>query len=338
MNRAELQNTIEQMAVSGKGILAADESHPAIGKRFQTIGVESTPNKRSEYREVLFTTKDLGQHVSGAILFEETLSQLSSCGKTLSTLLQEQGIVPGIKVDKGLVSLAHTQGEKVTQGLDGLPARLDIYKEEGARFAKWRAVYSIADFTPSSLAIKTNAECLARYAAICQEQGIVPIVEPEVLMSGTHSLDQSEEVHEIVLHEVFNALYRHQVELEHIILKPSMVIAGSENSNKDSIEEVAEATCRILRRTVPAAVPTINFLSGGQSPEEATAHLNAMNQLNGHNPWLLSFSYGRALQEPALSAWSGKWDNKDAAQKILYKRAKLNGAASKGEYSMSMEA
>ncbi len=337
MSKTEMQETIEKMSVPGKGILAADESSPTIAKRFQTIGVDSTEDARREYREILFSTPDLGKQIHGVILFEETLAQTASNGKLIPEILREQGIVPGIKVDKGLAELAGTRGEKVTQGLDGLSDRLATYKEQGARFAKWRAVYSITDALPSRLAIETNAECLARYAAICQAQGIVPIVEPEVLMEGTHDLERSEQVHLAVFHEVFHALHRHRVQLEYMILKPSMVITGSDNPNKATTEEVAEATVRILRQTVPAAVPTINFLSGGQSDVEATAHLNMMNALGGSRPWRLSFSYGRALQAPALKAWNGKLANKEKAQQALHKRAVFNSAASMGEYLPSME-
>ena len=337
MSAKELQDTIEKMAISRKGILAADESTPTIGKRFKTINVESTEESRRSYRETLFATEGLGDYICGVILFEETLGQPSSNGVTLGGLLEKRGMIPGIKVDKGLTDLAHAPGEKVTQGLDGLSDRLAGYKEQGARFAKWRAVYSVTDSLPSRHAIETNAECLARYAAICQEHGIVPIVEPEVLMDGSHDLARSEAVHEAVLHEVFHALHRHGVVLEHIILKPSMVISGSENSNRASVQEVAEATVRVLRRTVPAAVPTINFLSGGQGDEEATAHLNAMNALDVSRPWVLSFSYGRALQAPALSAWGGKAENVANAQKALHHRAKMNAAATVGEYSDAME-
>ncbi|MFT4552924.1 MAG: fructose-bisphosphate aldolase class I [Chlamydiales bacterium] len=337
MTDAIMQETIEKMTAPGKGILAADESSPTIAKRFQSIDVESTEDKRCEYRELLFTTQGIEKFIHGVILFEETLSQSASNGKRFPDILQELGIVPGIKVDKGLAPLANSPNEKVTQGLDGLSERLAIYKDQGAQFAKWRAVYTINNTLPSSLAIQVNAECLARYAAICQEQGFVPIVEPEVLMAGTHDIARSEEVHKAVIHEVFQALHHHKVKLEYIILKPSMVISGSDNRIKASTEEVAEATIRVLRQTVPAAVPTINFLSGGQSDIEATAHLNAMNALGANNPWLLSFSYGRALQAPALQAWSGKAENKEVAQQALYKRAVLNAAASKGKYVAEME-
>ncbi len=332
----EMQATIDEMAVAGKGILAADESDKTIKKRFDTISLESTETTRRDYRAMLFTTPKVAQFINGVILFEETLKQSDTNGKTLPDLLAEQGIVPGIKVDKGLIDLANTHNEKITQGLDGLPERLAEYKKLGARFAKWRAVYTITDTLPSQLAIMTNAENLARYAAICQTQGIVPIVEPEVLIDGTHTIERCAYVTERVQNAVFTALRRHHVSLEHIILKPSMVVAGKTCKQQASVEEVARATVEVLRRTVPAAVPTINFLSGGQTPEQATTHLNAMNQL-GPNPWVLSYSYGRALQEPCLKAWQGKVENVPTTQQALFKRAKLNSAASLGQYTDAME-
>lgn len=332
----ELVSTIEEMSIPGKGILAADESTNTIAKRLASINVENTEANRLAYRELLFTTKDLGDFVNGVILFEETLGQTASNGAALPTLLSEQGIIPGIKVDKGLITMANTEDEKITQGLDGLADRLKGYKEQGARFAKWRNVHQITAFTPSMAAIKSGAENLARYAAICQNVGIVPIVEPEVLMDGDHGIDQSAEMTEIVLNELFQALFLHQVALESIILKPSMVISGSTCPEQSPPEEVAEYTLGVFQNTVPAAVPTINFLSGGQTPEQATANLNAMNVLNTQ-PWNLSFSYGRALQETCLKAWQGKSENVEAAQQALFKRAMLNSAASVGEYKVDME-
>lgn len=326
----ELEATMMQLALPIKGILAADESHGTIAKRFNAIQVESTAENRRAYREMLFTTPQLHQFISGVILFEETLGQRASNGKLFPEVLAEQGIVPGIKVDKGITNLPNTQDEKITQGLDGLAERLVTYKEMGARFAKWRAVLNIAEHLPSTLAMRANAEALARYAAICQSQGIVPIVEPELLMDGNHSIERCAEATEQTLHEVFNALYRHGVILEGIILKPGMVISGVDHQPKNSITAVAQNTLRVLRRTVPAAVPTINFLSGGQSPELATAHLNAMNATK-QLPWLLSFSYGRALQDPALKTWHGKPENVAAAQQALLSRAKFNAAATRGE-------
>src|SRR3990167_2828434 len=269
MNINELETTINQLAISGKGILAADESTGTITKRFQAAGIESTEDTRRAYREMLMMTKGINQFIAGIILYEETLNQKTSRGVLFPEALTKLGIVPGIKVDKGLVPLANTQQENVTQGLDGLSERLVEYKSKGARFAKWRSVYTISPHTPSELAILTNAEILARYAAICQAQGIVPIVEPEVLIDGTHTLERCEEVSEPVFHAVFQALFRHKVSLEHIILKPSMVINGKSCAQKASVEEVAKATIRVLKRTVPGAVPSINFLSGGQTSEQA---------------------------------------------------------------------
>lgn len=335
-NIKELETTIQKLAAYGKGILAADESTPTITKRFQALGIESTEETRREYREMLMGTPHINQYVAGVILFEETLNQKTSQHCLFPEMLNQLDILPGIKVDKGLVHLAHTQEEMVTQGLDGLPERLAEYKTKGARFAKWRAVYTITANTPSTLAIKTNAEVLARYAAICQEQGIVPIVEPEVLIDGDHTIERCEEVSEPVLHALFRALNRHQVQLEYIVLKPSMVISGKACSQKASVEAVAKATLRVLRRCVPAAVPTINFLSGGQSSEQATAHLNAMNA-SGPLPWNVSFSYARALQEQAMKTWAGATKNIPAAQQAFLKRAKLNSLAAMGQYSTTKE-
>lgn len=336
MSIHELEATIMQLAVPGKGILAADESHSTIGKRFSSVNVESTAETRRAYRELLFTTPGLSEYVNGVILFEETLGQRSSNNQLFPDFLSEQGIVPGIKVDKGLVALPGTRDEKVTQGLDGLPERLSMYKEMGARFAKWRAVFTISADQPSSLAMHANAEALARYAAICQSVGIVPIVEPELLIDGEHTIERCAEATEQTLRGVFKALSRYKVILECIVLKPSMVLPGADRRPQVSVNEVAQTTLKILRRTVPAAVPTISFLSGGQSAELATQHLNAMNT-GKPQPWLLSFSYGRALQDPCLKTWLGRKENIAAAQKALYKRAKLNSAASKGQYTETME-
>lgn len=332
-----LDATIRQIAIPGKGILAADESGQTIAKRFATIQVESTENNRRIYREMLFTAPQLSDYVNGVILYEETLGQKASNGSTLANVLEKQGIIPGIKVDKGLVDLVGTDHEKVTQGLDGLSDRLVTYKEMGARFAKWRAVFDITDVKPSCLAMETNAHNLARYAAICQAHGIVPIVEPEVLMDGDHSIERCAEVTEKVLHTVFHHLYLNKVTLEHIILKPSMVISGSTCKQQASSEQVARETVRVLLRTVPAAVPTINFLSGGQSAEFATENLHWMNKLHPNLPWLLSFSYGRALQAPSLDAWHGKDSQLTQGQEALLKRARLNAAACLGEYNNTME-
>ena len=332
----EMQATIEQMVQKGKGILAADESAPTIEKRFNAINVESTEENRRFWRSLLITTPNLGDYISGIIMFEETLIQKDNDGRLLPMAAEQQGIVPGIKVDKGKIPLVNTTGDMITQGLDGLADRLKVYKDQGARFAKWREVYPIETHTPSRLGIDANAEVLARYAAICQSMGIVPIVEPEVLIDGDHSIERCAEVIEAVQHAVYHALHRYAVVLEHTILKPSMVTPGKSYATRANPEQVAEQTIKVLRRTVPAAVPSINFLSGGQSDEEATANLNAMNAGNPQ-PWELSFSYGRALQQPALKAWQGKQENREAAQQALFKRAQLNGKARYGEYTVDME-
>lgn len=337
MNLKELEKTVNQLAEKGKGILAADESAGTIGKRFAAVNVESTEETRRTYRDLLMCTPGLSQYVAGVILFEETLSQKSSDGLPFPEKLKQLGILPGIKVDKGLTLLPNTKDEQVTQGLDNLSERLAEYRKQGATFAKWRAVYSISQQTPSRLAIKTNAECLARYAALCQANDIVPIVEPEVLIDGEHTIEQCALISENVFHAVFNALYRHKVKLEYMVLKPSMVISGKQSSKKASIEDVARATITILKRTVPAAVPTINFLSGGQSSEDATAHLNAMHTLFPNLPWNVSFSYSRALQDYPLKIWKGDSKNNANAQKIFLERCKLNSLASIGKYDASME-
>ncbi len=336
MHFDELSDTMDHMLQDGKGILAADESNGTIGKRFDTIGVENNENNRRDYRLLLATTADLENYINGVILFEETFQNKDQNGTPIAQLFTEKGILPGIKVDKGLTLLANTDEEKVTQGLDGLSERLLHYKELGAKFAKWRNVYSISEFTPSLTAIRAGAEVLARYAATCQSIGIVPIVEPEVLMDGDHTIERCAEACEMVLHELFCSLFVHQVELEHIILKPSMVTSGKNTKPFSSPEEVAAYTLSVFRTNVPAAVPTINFLSGGQTPQQATANLNAINS-QGYQPWSLSFSYGRALQEDCLRAWGGKASNVEAAQAALLKRAQLNGQACFGEYNSDME-
>lgn len=332
-----LEDTIAKLAARGKGILAADESTPTITKRFAAIGIESTEENRRAYREMLLTTPNINEFIAGVILYEETLNQKMSNGIYFPESLTKAGILPGIKVDKGLVNLPFTSDEQVTQGLDGLGERLAAYREQGARFAKWRAVYSISDKTPSTLAIKANAECLARYAALCQANGIVPIVEPEVLIDGNHTIERCAEVTEPVLHALFHALYRHKVKLEYIVLKPSMVISGKTCQNKATADQVGIATVTILKRTVPSAVPTINFLSGGQSCEDATANLQAMNALSSHLPWNLSFSYARALQDYPMKIWRGDASNVASAQNAFYERARLNSLASVGKYATSME-
>lgn len=332
----ELQQTISDMVDDHRGILAVDESAPTIKKRFAAIEVASTEENRRSYRALLLDTQGLGEYISGVILFEETLTQENDKGKLLPEVAWSQGIVPGIKVDKGKGPLSGAPGDQITRGLDGLGDRLRIYKEQGARFAKWREVYPVTPVNPTALGLRANAEVLARYAAVCQELGIVPIVEPEVLMDGTHEIDRCAEVIEAVHHSVFHALHLHGVQFEQMILKPSMVLPGKE-CRRAAPQEIAEATLRVLQRTVPAAVPSINFLSGGQGPEEATENLNAINQLRGNAPWQLSISYGRALQQPALHAWQGRAETRELAQQALLKRARLNSLARRGEYATNME-
>lgn len=333
--QSELQKTINDLVLPGKGILAADESTSTITKRFDANKIPCSEETRLAYRHMLFNTENLNNYISGVILYEETLGQ-SSNGLSLPALLASKNIVPGIKVDKGLVPLANSRNEKTTQGWDNLNERLQEYKKQGARFAKWRAVYNIGADCPSYVAIHANADGLARYAAICQENGIVPIVEPELLMDGDHSIEQCSKITQWALHEVFNALFIYGVKLEYIILKPSMVIAGNKHVKQSTPEQVAQETISILKRTVPSAVPSINFLSGGQTPQQATENLDAMNKLGPH-PWHLSFSYGRALQEPALHSWEGKSSNVELSQKALLMRARLNSEATNGTYSILME-
>ncbi len=335
-NLSELEATINDMVQRGRGILAVDESSPTIAKRFQAIDVVSNEENRRVWRSALLTTPELGEYISGTILFEETLIQETDDNKSIPQAAWAQKIVPGIKVDKGKIPLALSPGDLITQGLDGLADRLRGYKEQGARFAKWREVYAIGKHAPTKHGIEANAEMLARYAAVCQEESIVPIVEPEVLMDGGHDIDHHAEVSEAVQQAVFNALHRHHVILELMILKPNMILPGKDNRRAES-DEVAAATLKVLRRTVPSAMPSINFLSGGQGPEEATENLNAINQLSPNEPWQLSISYGRALQQPALQAWQGKSENIPAAQQALLKRARLNHLAMLGEYQSSME-
>jgi fructose-bisphosphate aldolase class I len=332
-----LQQTIEDMVDDHRGILAMDESAPTIKKRFDPINVESTAENRQSYRSMLLETKGLGNFISAAILFEETLGQTDGEGTPLPEVSWSQKIVPGIKVDKGKGPLSGAPGDEITYGLDGLADRLKVYIAQGARFAKWREVYAISDVNPTPLGQRANAEMLARYAAVCQELGVVPIVEPEVLMDGSHDIQRCAEVTEQTLQTVFHTLNLHGVVLEQMILKPSMILPGKA-CRQAPAEEVAEATLKVLRRSVPAAVPSINFLSGGQGPEEATQNLNAINQLRGNAPWQLSISYGRALQQPALQAWQGKTENAAATQAALLKRARLNSLARQGQYQISMEA
>ena len=333
--RQKLQQTINDMVDEHRGILAADESSPTIAKRFSAIKLESSEENRRSYRSLLLETPGLGEFISGVILFEETLGQKNAAATPLPEVAWQQKIVPGIKVDKGTEPLAGAPGDLITKGLDGLAERLTGYIAQGARFAKWREVYPITASNPTPLGLRANAEALAHYAAICQQLGVVPIVEPEVLMDGDHDIDRCEAVTTQVLHAVFDALYQHDVRLEHMILKPSMVLPGKTCRTADPAE-IAEASLRVYRRTIPAAVPSINFLSGGQSPEEATANLNAINLIGG--PWQLSLSYGRALQQPVLQAWQGKPENLEAAQAALLKRARLNSLARQGLYMASMEA
>jgi fructose-bisphosphate aldolase, class I len=333
---AELAATAEALVAEGKGILAADESDGTIKKRFDSIGIESTEENRRAYRDMLFTTEGVEDYISGVILFDETIRQKASDGTPFPQLLESRGIIPGIKVDKGAKPLANATGETITEGLDGLRERLQEYRELGARFAKWRAVYSIGDDLPSQYCEWTNAHALARYAALCQEVGLVPIVEPEVLQDGTHTIERSFIVTSRVLGAVFTELFDQKVELEGILLKPNMVLSGYDASQRADAEAVAEWTLKCFRRHVPAAVPGIVFLSGGQSDEDATANLNAMNVLGPH-PWELSFSYGRALQAPSLKAWAGKPDQVEAGQRAFYHRAKMNSAARTGVYAPEME-
>lgn len=337
MNTTELEATVRAMTARGKGLLAADESSGTIKKRFDSIGVESTETNRRDYRQMLFTTEGLEQAISGVILYDETLRQSTDDGRTLAGILQAKGIVPGIKVDKGTIAMAPGSAEKLTEGFDGLAKRYEEYYQLGARFAKWRAVYSITDHLPSTRNMLLNAQGLARYAAITQQSGLVPIVEPEVLMDGAHTIERCEEVTTAVLNAVFDALAAEGVALELMVLKPNMVISGKECAVQASARQVAEATVRCFRRTVPAAVPGIMFLSGGQGDVQATENLDAINRLSAYHPWTFSFSYGRALQAPSLKAWGGKKDNVAAGQKALHKRALLNGAACRGEYEARLE-
>jgi fructose-bisphosphate aldolase, class I len=336
MPHNELHETARALVAEGKGILAADESSGTIKKRFDTIGLESTPESHRRYRNMLFTTPGVEEFISGVILFDETIRQSADDGTPFPELLASKGIIPGIKVDLGAKPLAHAEGETVTEGLDGLRERLAEYRQLGARFAKWRGVYSISETHPSEYCIWTNAHALARYAALCQEAGIVPIVEPEVLQDGTHTIERSGFVTSRVLAAVYTELFDQRVDAEGTLLKPNMVMSGYESSDRAGVDEVAEATLHTLYKHVPAAVPGIVFLSGGQSDENATAHLNAMNA-RGPHPWQLSFSYGRALQAPALKAWGGKEENVEAGQRAFYHRAKMNAAARTGTYAPEME-
>ncbi|HWC01940.1 MAG TPA: class I fructose-bisphosphate aldolase [Methylomirabilota bacterium] len=332
-----LEATARALVPPGKGILAADESHPSIGRRFEPLGIPNTEETRRVYRQMLLTTPGVADYVSGVILFDETIRQKTDGGTPLVEVIERQGILPGIKVDRGTKPLAGAPGELVTEGLDGLRERLAEYVQLGARFAKWRAVIGIGPGLPTDRAIQVNAHALARYAALCQEAGVVPIVEPEVLMDGDHAIERCFEVTEATLHAVFQALLAQGVALEGMLLKPNMVVSGKASARQAGVPEVAAATLACLRRTVPAAVPGVVFLSGGQSDQQATAHLNAMNAPGVPHPWALSFSYGRALQAAPLRAWRGDPARVAAGQEALRHRARLNGAAQLGRYAPDLE-
>ena len=333
---ADLNETARALVAPGKGILAADESTGTITKRFDSIGIESTEENRRAYRDLLFTTEGAADHISGVILYDETIRQSTSDGTPFPKYLEQQGIIPGIKVDVGAKPLAKAPDETITEGLDGLRDRLNEYRDLGARFAKWRAVISIGQGIPSEYCLWTNAHALARYAGLCQEAGLVPIVEPEVLMDGDHTIERSFEVTSRTLHAVFTELRDQRIEPEDMLLKPNMVLSGYDSSEQAGDQQIAELTLQCFRRHVPAAVPGIVFLSGGQSDENATARLNAINAMGPH-PWEISFSYGRALQAPALKAWGGESSNVQAGQDAYLHRAKMNGLARSGSYSPEME-
>lgn len=337
MSRNDLSSVAQAMVARGKGILAIDESLGTIKKRFDSINVESTEENRRAYRELLITTPGAGEYISGMILFDETMRQRTRDGVPFPEALIKQGIMPGIKVDAGARDLAGHPGEKVTEGLDGLRERLVEYVQLGARFAKWRAVITIGAGIPSPACIEANAHALARYAALCQEAGLVPIVEPETLMDADNTIERCYEVTELTLRTVFNELYSQRVSAEHTILKVNMVVAGKKCPTQGSVDQVADLTVRCLKNTVPAALPGIVFLSGGQSARDATAHLNAMNSRYPDLPWPLSFSYGRALQEPCLKTWAGRAANVEAAQQALLHREKCNSLATLGRYDASLD-
>jgi fructose-bisphosphate aldolase class I len=336
MTTADIEATAMALVADGKGILAADETPGTLTKRFDVLRIPSTPEMRREYREMLFTAPGMARYISGVILQDETIRQKSSTGMPLADLVAKQGVIPGIKVDAGAKPLAGTQ-ENITEGLDGLRDRLKEYRQMGARFAKWRAVIRIGDAIPSRTCVLANVHALARYAALCQEQGLVPIVEPEVLMDGSHTIARCEDVTGAVLHATFDELLEQHVSLEGMLLKPNMVIAGKECPKQASVDDVATSTLRCLRRRAPAAVPGIVFLSGGQDHITATVHLNAINQFQGVKPWKLSFSYGRALQDEALRAWDAKSENVDAGRQAFIHRAECVNAAAFGNYSKDME-
>jgi len=339
VNLQELEKTAMELVAPGKGILAADESFGTIGKRFEAFGIESSEESRRQYREMLFTTEGIGEFLSGVILFEETLRQKASDGTPLPEVLKNQGVIPGIKVDKSTVNMPLSPDEKFTQGLDGLHDRLAEYRELGARFTKWRAVITIGNGIPTEHCVEANAEALALYAAFAQDHDLVPIVEPEVLIDGDHSIEECYDATEWMLHTTFDELYGHGVEFSGMLLKPNMVISGKDAAEQAGVHEVATETVECLLRTVPAAVPGIVFLSGGQTDLQATQHLNAMNQLyEGRLPWELSFSYARALQGQPMEIWGGSTDKVEAAQRAFYHRAKMNSAARSGSYTDDMEA
>jgi fructose-bisphosphate aldolase, class I len=335
MDTKLMTDTARAMVAAGKGLLAADESAGTCKKRFDSVNVECNEENRRAYRELLFTTPDLGKYVSGVILFDETLRQATRDGTNFAEYLKKNGIIPGIKVDAGAHDMPLHPGEKVTEGLDKLPQRMKEYFGMGARFAKWRAVITIGEDIPSMACLKANAHALARYSAACQEASIVPVVEPEVLLDGSHSAERSERVHQDTLEVLFHELERHGVSLEHVILKASMCVSGKDNPRQAPVAEVAERTLRVLRRTVPAALPGVVFLSGGQTDENATAHLDAMNRMGA--PWPLTFSYSRALQAVALKAWRGQAANVAAAQKAFQHRARMNSLAARGEWKPELE-
>ena len=337
MSANDLKEVAQAMVAPGKGVLAADESTGTATKRFDAVGIESTDTSRRDWRELLVTAPGASDYISGVILYDETIRQDASDGSKFPEMLEKVGILPGIKVDTGAKPLAKAGEEKVTEGLDGLRERIAEYVDLGAKFAKWRAVITIGEGIPSRYCLNANAHALARYAALCQEGGLVPIVEPEVLIDGEHSIDQSYDVTDLTLRIVFDTLFEHRVDFEGMILKPSMVISGKGASNRAGVEEVAEKTLRVLKRNVPASVPGVAFLSGGQSAEEATAHLNAMNQMYPDAPWQLSFSYARALQGAPMEIWKGDAANKEKAQEAFIFRAKLCSAARSGEYKPDME-
>ncbi len=338
MNKQILKDTIQQLFAGNKGLLAMDESTGTCNKRFAAAGIPQTVEMRRKYRELIVTTPGLNESIGGAILYDETIRQQTKNGMPMADVLVKAGIIPGIKVDMGAKPMAGFSNEKITEGLDGLRERLAEYKTMGARFAKWRGVITIGDGIPTTACIKANVHALSRYAALCQEAGIVPIVEPEVLMIGDHTIQRCYDVTEKVLKILFYQLYQFKIDMEGMILKPNMVIAGTESSNQNSIDEVAEATVNCLLASIPAAMPAIAFLSGGQSPEDAAVHLNAIHtKFKNHLPWIVTFSFARAIQQPALDIWKGEGANLEEAQKLLYRRAKLDSVARQGQYNTVLE-